>query len=161
VKTFEQIYAENYSRLHRLASSMVDDTQSATDIVQDVFLLLFEKLNKRVEITYINTWLYRVTFNKSVDCLNRKKRHASLDEVREAVLEDHASDHLEKERFLQGALNQLQPIERALLVLYSEDFSYKEMAESTGIRFTSVGKTLARSLAKMEKLLKQQGYELY
>jgi RNA polymerase sigma-70 factor, ECF subfamily len=161
VKTFEQIYAENYSRLHRLASRMVDDKESATDIVQDVFLVLFEKLNKHVEIAYINTWLYRVTFNKSVDFLNRKKKHATLDEVREAAIEDFSPDHLEKERFLQGALNQLQPTERALLVLYSEDFSYKEMAESTGIRFSSVGKTLARSLAKMEKILKQQGYELY
>lgn len=58
-------------------------------------------------------------------------------------------------------MNQLQPTERALLLLYCEDFSYKEIAESTGIRFTSVGKTLARTLAKMEKILKQQDYEMY
>jgi DNA-directed RNA polymerase specialized sigma24 family protein len=37
-----------------------------------------------------------------------------------------------------------------LLTLYSEDFSYKEIAEITGIKFSSVGKTLARALKKLQ-----------
>ena len=61
---------------------------------------------------------------------------------------------------VQAALSSLNPHERALMVLYSEGMSYKEIAESTGMRFSSVGKTLSRTLEKLENELKKQKYEL-
>ena len=161
LKTFEEIYAENHAQLHRLALRLVDDRESASDIVQEVFTVLYEKLVGGYTILYLNTWLYRVTINKCTDHLNRQKRHRPLEEVNDVPAEDILPERAEKERFIQKALSRLKPTERALLVLYSEGFSYKEISDSTGIRFSSVGKTLARSLVKMEEQLKHQGYEMY
>lgn len=81
LKTFEEIYAENHTRLHRLAVRMVDDRESASDIVQEVFTALYEKLVGGHAFLYLNTWLYRVTINKCTDHLNRQKRYRSLEEV--------------------------------------------------------------------------------
>ena len=161
MKTFEEIYAENHTRLYRLAIRMVDDRESASDIVQEVFTALYEKLAGGYVLLYLNTWLYRVTINKCTDHLNRQKRYRPLEEVKDVPAEEILPERSEKERFVQKALSRLKPTERALLVLYSEGFSYKEISDSTGIRFSSVGKTLARSLAKMEEQLKKQGYETY
>lgn len=161
MKTFEDIYAENHAKLHRLAIRMVDDRESAADIVQEVFTALYEKLVRGQALLYLNTWLYRVTINKCTDHLNRQKRYRPLEELKEVSIEDHLPERAEKERFVQQALSKLKPTERALLVLYSEGFSYKEISDSTGIRFTSVGKTLARSLVKMEEHLKSLSYEMY
>lgn len=161
MKTFEDIYAENHVKLHRLAQRMVDDRESASDIVQEVFIALYDKLEKGAAILYLNTWLYRVTINKCTDHLNRQKRHRPLEEANDTLAEDSLPERAEREAFVRKALSRLKPTERALLLLYGEGFSYKEMAESTGIRFTSVGKTLARTLVKMEEQLKSLSYELY
>jgi RNA polymerase sigma-70 factor, ECF subfamily len=161
LKTFEEIYAENYARLHRLALRMVDDRESASDIVQEVFVALYEKLAGGTVLLYLNTWLYRVTINKCTDHLKRQKRYRPLEDVKDAPAEDVLPERMEKEGYIQQALSRLKPTERALLVMYSEGFSYKEIADSVGIRFTSVGKTLARTLVKMEEQLKTQGYEMY
>jgi RNA polymerase sigma-70 factor, ECF subfamily len=161
LKTFDEIYAENYARLYRLAVRMVDERESASDIVQDVFTALYEKLAGGFDILYLNTWLYRVTINKCTDSQIRQKRYRTLDEVKDVPSEEILPERTEKERLVQKALSRLKPTERALLVLYSEGFSYKEISDSTGIRFSSIGKTLARSLVKMEEQLKTQGYETY
>lgn len=161
MKTFEDIYAENHAKLNRLAIRMVDDKENAADIVQEVFTALYEKLVGGATLLYLNTWLYRVTINKCTDHLNRQKRYRPLEELKDVPVEDRLPERAEKERFVQQALSKLKPTERALLVLYSEGFSYKEMSDSTGIRFSSVGKTLARSLVKMEEHLKSLSYEMY
>lgn len=161
MKTFEDIYAENYARLHRLAQRMVDDRESASDIVQEVFVALYEKLSDGTAILYLNTWLYRVTLNKCNDQLKRMKKHRPLEEASEKMYEEAPSEHSERDRFVRQILSRMKPSERAILLLYGEGFSYKEIADTTGIRFTSVGKTLARSLKKMEELLKQHSYELH
>lgn len=161
MKTFEEIYAENYARLHRLASGMVNDRESASDIVQEVFAALYEKASKGDAVLYLSTWLYRVTLNKCTDHLKRLKRHRPLEEATNEPVEEVLPERLEQERMVRQALSRLKPIDRALLVLYSEGFNYKEIAETTGIRFTSVGKTLARALVKMEEQLKSLSYEMY
>jgi RNA polymerase sigma-70 factor (ECF subfamily) len=161
LKTFETIYAENYPRLHRLAVRMVDDKDAAADIVQEVFTALYEKWSQGYVLIYLNTWLYRATINKSTDFLKRQRRFGSLEEIRNLPDVEVLPEKLEKERQVREALNRMKPKERALLMLYSEGFSYKEIAETTGIRFSSVGKTLARTLEKMENELKTHSYEMY
>lgn len=161
MKTFEETYAENYARLHRLATGMVNDRDSASDIVQEVFAALYEKLNGGGAVLYVNTWLYRVTLNKCTDYLKRLKRHRPLEEASNQAVEEVLPERMEQKRILRLALSRLKPTERALLALYSEGFSYKEIAETTGIRFSSVGKTLARTLVKMEEHLKSLSYEMY
>jgi len=161
LKTFEDIYAENHARLYRLAIRMVEDRESASDIVQEVFMALYERLNGGTVVLYLNTWLYRVTINKCTDQLNRQKRYRSLEEVKDTPAEESSQDGSEKSQIIQLALGLMKPSERAILSMYSEGFSYKEISDATGIRFTSVSKTLSRSLDKMEQQLKKQGYETY
>lgn len=161
MKTFEEIYAENHAKLYRLAVRMVDDRESASDIVQEVFTALYLKLSGGTAILYLNTWLYRATINKSTDHLKRQKRYGTLEEVKEVPNEEVLPERKEREQYVHQALSRMKPSERALLDLYSEGFSYKEISDATGIRFSSVGKTLARTLVKMEEQLKTKPYEMY
>ena len=67
----------------------------------------------------------------------------------------------DKRKIIQQALSQLSPQDRQLAVLYSEGFSYKEMSELVGIRFSSVGKTLSRVINKLHGILTSNGYETF
>ena len=160
---FDKIYKENYNLMYRVAIRMVNDNDVVSDIVQDVFIYLFEKLKKGNEILYPKSWLYRATSNKCVDFLIKQKRfqNLNLDHINNRITEDRQQELQERNAIMAKALTKLKPQETALAVLYSEGLSYKEISEITGIRFSSIGKMLSRTLKKLEKDLKEQRYELY
>ncbi len=158
---FEEIYKENYNAMHRVAKRMVSDSDVVSDIVQDVFIYLYEKLNNGKEILYPKSWLYRATSNKCVDFLKRQKRFQNSDILNNRTTEDKSNELLETNLIVYNALAKLRPQEKALAVLYSEGLSYKEIAEATGIKFSSIGKKLSRTLKKLENELKDQRHELY
>jgi RNA polymerase sigma-70 factor, ECF subfamily len=158
---FEDIYTVNYDKLFRVALKMVGNKDSAGDIVQEVFINFYCKQNDGHSILYPSKWLYRVVTNKCIDFL---KHAAKFQTIRTSELEQADDPADEKEQSIVKvnlALSTLKPRDRALMVLYSEGKTYREIAELTGIRFASVGKTLARTLGKLETELKKQKYELY
>jgi len=158
---FEDIYKENYQSMHRVAKRMVNDSDVVSDIVQDVFIYLYEKLNNGTEILYPKSWLYRATSNKCVDFLKRQKRFQNSDILKNHTTDDKSNELKEMKAIVSDALSKLKPQEKALAVFYSEGLSYKEIAEATGIKFSSIGKKLSRTLKKLENELKDQRHELY
>lgn len=158
---FEDIYQTNYPTLYRTAQKMIADEQVVADIVQEVFITLYEKIEKGDKIIYLKSWLYRITLNKSIDYIKRNKRFENLHEQIEYTQNHSQVEHQETQQLVRRSLNKLPENERLLVILYSEGLSYKEMAEVTGIKFTSIGKTLSRLLRKLEKELKKQQHEVY
>jgi RNA polymerase sigma-70 factor, ECF subfamily len=161
LKAFEEIYQSNYISLHRTAQKMLGNGYDVKDIVQEVFVDFFEKTKRGVQIQYPGSWLYRVTLNKCMDVLRKDSKYADAEPSQNIADNSSSLETRETKALMSACLSELKPHERALCILYSEGLSYKEMAEITGIPFSSVGKTLSRTLCKLEKLLKEKGYEMY
>jgi RNA polymerase sigma-70 factor (ECF subfamily) len=144
----------------RTAKKMTGDSEYVPDIIQEVFIQFFQKLNSGTEILHPTSWLYRVTLNKCVDHLRKQKKFR---QVQEFGAKEQMSDVEKKEltEVVNRALSNLNTRERMLVALYSEGLSYKEISEASGIHFASVGKMLSRTLKKLELDLKKQQYELY
>jgi len=147
--------------MFRIAKKMVGNGDVASDIVQDVFIYLFDKLNTGSVILHLNSWLYRATINKCIDDLRKQKRFQTIESLKDAKTEEETANNQETAAIINRALSKLKPKEKSTVVLYSEGLSYKEIAETTGIKLSSIGKTLQRTLEKLEKELKDQHYELY
>ena len=159
---FETIYKENYPKMTGIAYKMVGDKDVVRDIVQEVFVSYYEKTENRTLILQPKSWLLRATINKSIDYLKRKKKQLDLSSVNHVESEETETvEQQQMQAILQKALKKLKPQEMKLAVLYSESFSYKEMAEIAGINPNSVGKTLSRTLQKLKTILKQMNYEMY
>lgn len=161
MNTFDEIYADNYKTMFRVAKKMVGNCDDASDIVQDVFIYLFDKLNSGSQVHHPKSWLYRATTNKCYDNLRRQTRFQSLETLCDRKNEDENMETQEMKAAINFVLSKLNPQEKVLAVLYSEGLSYKELAETTGIKFTSIGKMLSRTLKKLEREFKDQHYELY
>jgi RNA polymerase sigma-70 factor (ECF subfamily) len=128
--------------------------------MQDVFIDYFNNCKNGSSILYPKSWLYRVTLNKSIDYLRKQKMEIRT-EPENVVQISHDEENLEDRKIVRQAISRLKPRERKLVVLYSEDLSYREISESTGIKFSSVGKMLSRALKKLKKELEAQQYEMY
>lgn len=161
LKQFDKIYVENYRLIFNVVQKMVPNCDDTADIVQEVFIKLYQNLEKGACIEYPRSWLYKVTVNKCIDFEKKRQKHQKIESASHLKDEDNLLEINEKQTIIKLALSRLNKDESVLAILYSEGLSYKEIAEITGIRFTSVGKTLSRTLTKLGNELKKLQYELY
>lgn len=146
LKQFNDLYNSNYKSIYRLAFRFVRNREAAADISQDVFLYLYKRLSENGKIENEKAWLYKVCSNLSLAYIRKNKRIINLNEpvnVEKIKVEN-------PESIVFDALQKLDENDRMLLVLYNEGLSYKEIADATEIKFTSVGKTLSRTLKKLK-----------
>ena len=140
---------------------MVNDKDEAADIVQEVFVSLYQKMERKKKIEYPKSWLYRAVINKCIDSMQANRKFLRIEQSNANEKPEEVNNDKEQREVISEALNKLLPNERALAVLYSEGLSYKEISDVTGIKFTSVGKTLSRTLEKLGNHLKKYEHELY
>jgi RNA polymerase sigma-70 factor, ECF subfamily len=165
LKQFNNIYQQHYATVFRLVSKFTLGSHETDDIVQDVFVKLYLQIEAGVIVEYPKTWLYKVATNACLNSIGRNKETHSIENI--SHLEAGVADSVdlkietdEQQRMLQNALLKLNENERTIVILYSEGLSYKEIAEASGVRFSSIGKVLSRSLEKLKPLLKNQYYEM-
>lgn len=140
---------------------MLNSTDEAADVVQEVFIYLYQKTEKGLILEYPKSWLYRATLNKCIDVVRVKQKFLKIEDTAVKDKAEEENEENEKRELVRKALKNLKPKDRALAILYGEGLSYKEISEITGIRFTSVGKTLTRTLEKLGIQLKKFEHELH
>ncbi len=139
----------------------------ASDVLQDVFLTLFQKLDTLEQPQFLRVWLTTTTRHKTIHLIQRETRGRpkSLDEMKEesffefpdkAPLPDEVLINLEKEISIEKAMSQMDERCRRLismLYLEQEQVSYTEISAILEIPLGSIGPTRARCLQKLIKLL--------
>ena len=144
---FEKTYRDHYPKLFRIAAKMLQDPEGAKDVVQDVFTAYYFAMSNEKVIRDTKNWLVRSTINKGIDYKRKTTRIVTMEnplpETNESP-QDEAPDVL-------NAIAHLNEKEQTLVVLYSEGYSYKEIAEMTGRNLSSIGKTLSRIMDKIKK----------
>jgi RNA polymerase sigma-70 factor, ECF subfamily len=150
---FDTIYKENYLRLFKVASKMLHDSDAAKDVVQDVFMAYFLFKDDNSKIHNFKSWLLRATVNKSIDYANRRKKFAGVETLMTKIDEAPSQEQNIEKTIIETAIDKLSTREKSLIILYSEGYSYKEIAQITDIKFTSVGKLLARALEKLKIMI--------
>ena len=148
---FELTYRSNYQQLFRIAAKMLRDTDAARDVVHDVFMAYYFVLDDKKVIKDTKNWLIRCTINKGVDFLRKNKKIVSDETVAKENITSQNIDNQLDVISISSLISKLDPKEQSLVVLYSEGYSYKEIAEITGMNFNSVGKTLSRILEKLRR----------
>ena len=144
---FEKTYQSYYPKLFRIATKMLKASEDAKDVVQDVFTAYYFAMNNEKVIRDTKNWLVRSTINKGIDYKRKMARTITMESPLPDTNEgphDEASDIL-------NAIDLLSEKEQTLVVLYSEGYSYKEIAEISGRNYHSIGKTLSRILDKIKK----------
>ena len=148
---FEIAYKSNYQRLFRIAAKMLRDSDAARDVVHDVFMAYYFVLDDKKVIKDSKNWLIRCTINKGIDFLRKNKKIVSNETVAKSDNTLQTIDGQLDWISISSLISKLDAKEQSLVVLYSEGYSYKEIAEITNMNFNSVGKTLSRILEKLRR----------
>ena len=144
---FEKTYQSYYPKLFRIATKILLDPEDAKDVVQEVFTAYYFAMNNEKVIRDTKNWLVRSTINKGIDYKRKTARTVTLENPMPETNESHQDEAPD----ILNAIAHLNEKEQTLVVLYSEGYSYKEIAEMTGRNYHSIGKTLSRIMDKIKK----------
>ncbi len=161
---FEAVVHHYESRLLRYATSIVNNSDLAQDVVQDVFIRLFRKWREGFEPSAaLSSWLFRTTHNCAVDLIRKyERRHrveqAHQEEQPEAVAFNPAGEADADAQRVASALAGLPARDRELIVLkVYEEKSYKEISSITGLSVGNVGYILHHAMRKLADALGREG----
>lgn len=104
----------------------------------------------------IASWIYAIAINTSISKIRKDSHYVLSDDIDfidiQAVI-DVAETTLDFQRLLD-AIRHLKEIDRSIMLLYLEDYSYNEIGEITGINSSNVGARINRAKKQLQKYLK-------
>jgi RNA polymerase sigma-70 factor (ECF subfamily) len=152
VDEFAEIYETNKARIYSTAYRMLGNSADAEDVVQDVFIKAYRKLDTFEGRSQLSTWLYRITINRCLDVLRKRKRQqtAPLDEAMGAVAKQ---SNLMK--LIEGMTPSLPPGYRTVFVLHDiQGLKHFEIAKLLHITEGACKSQLHKARLMMRKKLK-------
>lgn len=137
VDAFEAIYRQHSGRIYSLASRMTGSAEQGEDLLQEIFLQVYQKLESFKGESAVGTWLYRLAVNHCLDFLRSRqaKNTRVTDPLDDAVWEPVARHDTPIDRIdLERAIATLPDGCRAAFVLHDvEGFDHREVGEFLGI----------------------------
>ena len=154
---FDRIYKEYYKRLYCFAFNMLRDSDACKDILEDVFLMLWNHINE-AETFSIKSYLFASVRNRVVDTKRGDERHKSYSSeyIRQAtVYYADYSEEMAQDRLVEQMLSQLTPpTDQILEMCYLRRMKYSEAAEALGISPNTVKKHISKALKILRNLYK-------
>lgn len=168
--TFDDIYAEYYSKVSHYIRVRVHDTHEAEDIASDVFVKIMQSYEQYdSEKALLSTWIYTIAANTVRDHYRRlsvKTRHSyEMDEETLEALayeDDSCLEGLFREEtmnLLTDALMTLTERERIIVIMhYYKNIPHKEIADHLNLSHANVRFINHRALEKIRDYFQKKGY---
>lgn len=158
-EAFNQIVKTYSERLYWHVRSLVCSHEDADDLVQEIYIKVWNSLPSFRGDARLYTWLYRIATNETLNFLNKQKVRAALnfesltDTLERKVDDDPYFNGNEAERLLSKAIQHLPQKQKAVFCMrYYQELSYEDISEITG---SSVGALKASYHFAYEKIKKE------
>ncbi|MFS1519495.1 RNA polymerase sigma factor [Bacillus sp. SCS-151] len=159
------LYDVYSNRVLKFIYMITNDYHKAEDLTHDTFLKVSNSLHKINNKEKIETWIFQVAHNTTIDYIRRNKfnilEHLKLHVREKEVTPSTESIMIINENFkeLYNALRKLKPTYREVIVLRKiEELSIKETGEILGWSDSKVKSTLSRALKALHKELTEGGF---
>jgi RNA polymerase sigma-70 factor (ECF subfamily) len=168
--SFEELVRRYQRPIAAYVYRMVGNYESALDLTQEIFIKVYNSLSRyRAEFKF-STWIYKIAHNAAVDHLRRSStREQSLvagtesDSFELPIESSHLTPEQESERKerrgeIESVVRALPSNYRELIILrHSQDLSYEEIVEVTGLPLGTVKNRLVRAREMMRQQFVDKG----
>lgn len=151
---FLALISSNQGVIYKIANLYRDTRDEREDLFQEIVFQLWRAYPSFRGDAKASTWIYRIALNTAIAIYRKNKPAIQYTPILPDLPAEEPNPEydLRKER-LFSALRLLDDSEKAIITLYLDDFSYKQIAEITGISENYVGVKLNRIKSKIQKLL--------
>lgn len=156
-ESFIKIIKNYKGIIYKVINSYCSDTEEKKDLEQEIIIQLWKSFQSYNNKFKLSTWIYRISMNVSISFyrsnLNRKSRTTSINDsiFQEIESDNNTDEENEHRRLLHAFIQRLDEFNREILILYLDDYSYKEIAEMVGITESNVGTKINRIKKKMQE----------
>jgi RNA polymerase sigma-70 factor (ECF subfamily) len=166
-RAFLQITQENFpeiirlyqERVYHVIRKIVVDHGDTDDLVQEVFIKLWQKRDSFKGNSQMFTWIYRIAVNESLQFLRKKNRttQTSIDEHAMPVQTSQMSpDADDIQRYLQHGIATLPDKQRAVFILkYYDELKYEQIADILGGSVGGLKASYHHAVKKIENFIQE------
>ena len=156
-RVFEQYYKDHYKLFFVAAFKYLEDAGQAQEVVNDVFVTLWQNAEKVIIQSSLKAYLHRSVINRSLNLLDKKKRDRQQQENRVHAEETSESKELETNELkiqLYRAIDQLPDQCRKVFRMSRFDqLKQQEIADRLGISIKTVKNHITNALQQLKHVL--------
>ena len=159
---FINLINQHKAIIHKISKMYMNGAEEQRDLFQEIVLQLWKAYPTFKGNSKFTTWMYRVSLNTALIYFkrdNRKVDKTPLDENIDVIDVNESAEKEEKLAYLYTAVQELNVIEKALIFLFLENQSHREIAENLGISEVNARVKLNRTKEKLQFIIKKNGYE--
>lgn len=155
---FDALYLQYHHAIYYNVLKLIRDEQAAEDIIQEVFIALWEK-RKELNPSGVANWLYVVSYNRSVVYLKQRLRQSLVPlqpETSHELPETNYQQSEERLNQLQAALEHLSPQRRKVFELCKmQGKTYEETARELHLSRHTVKEYLSAAITGIKDYMQQ------
>ncbi|KPK79901.1 MAG: hypothetical protein AMS27_17550 [Bacteroides sp. SM23_62_1] len=149
-------------KLFRYASGLLHDSQEAEDVVQDIFIKLWNMRDRIEEVKNLDAFTFRMTRNLCLDKIKARRIRFFGDPGEAGVPEPEVYERNPEEQTelkdtiskIHGIINNLPEQQKSIIHLRDvEEYSYEEISEMMGMEINAVRVTLSRARRTVREML--------
>jgi RNA polymerase sigma factor (sigma-70 family) len=152
---FQTLLDEHKKILYKVCNLYCRNRDDREDLAQEIVIQLWRSFASFDERVQFSTWMYRVALNVAISFYRREStraKHVISDDEKLLNAIDESANQSEGLRLLYEFIATLDPMNKALILLYLDGNNYQEIAGVLGISESNV----ATKISRLKKIMKQQ-----
>jgi RNA polymerase sigma-70 factor (ECF subfamily) len=152
---FTELLYENQGIIYKICNLYFGDRLEKEDYHQELIIQLWKAFPTFNNTAKFSTWMYRVCINAAIDIKRKEKKqlkYVKLSEVKSQSMSRNDDAICTNQEKLFEAISRLSDVDRAIITLYLEEYSYKEISKMIGISESYTGVKINRIKLEIQKL---------
>ncbi len=152
---FTKMVREHRSTIYSVCYMFSNNEDEVNDLFQEVLIQLWQGWDKFEGRSSLRTWVYRVSLNTCITIDRKKKRRHAAAILEGVDLWDNSQADNRQLAMLHNRITQLEPFDRAIVLLWLENMSYDEIGAIVGITPKNVSVRLYRIKERLKQMSTQ------
>jgi RNA polymerase sigma factor (sigma-70 family) len=154
---FVSIIETHKGIIYKIVNTYCQDAEERKDLAQEIIMKLWKAFDRFDPQLVYSTWMYKIALNVAISHYRREKRRKTISNPYSENIFDISElaknpDTEESNAFLRKFISELKELDKALMLLYLEEKTNREIAEIMGITETNV----ATKISRIKIILKQK-----
>ncbi|CAL2083856.1 RNA polymerase sigma-70 factor, ECF subfamily [Tenacibaculum sp. 190524A05c] len=150
-------FETNQNIVHKICRIYTTNSNDHNDLFQEITIQVWKNYSKFRGDAKFSTWMYRVALNTAISLYRKSTKSVKTQDISDIAFKIKSVDYDDTEerqlKSLYKAIQNLNDIDKALVFLYLEDKSYRDISETLGISEVNARVKMNRAKDKLKKIL--------
>lgn len=147
-QAFTALINQNKGIIYKVVNAYCKHKEDRQDLIQEILIQIWRSFEKYDATFKVSTWMYRISLNVAISFYRKESRRQDTVQVDDldilSISDDIEENEDENIKRLYAFIGDLNKVNKAIMILYLEDESYQNIADTLGISETNVATKISR-----------------